>query len=305
MRIGVAARSDVAEQEQGRFVGPMHVVEHEDHGRRSAIPPEKVGHCLRTADVVRSRVRFASGRPGLAPVRRDREASASARRPARRARRAIGPAVLGRVVLQRLGKRLVRYAELLVAAAPEDRRAPVVRVPHELRSPSRVLPMPGSPETRTTRRAPSADSFHAIEQRLVLLVRCPANGKAEAVSTKAGKGSASIVVRGVPSDVADRERLAEDPSAHAYRAAEPRTRCDSPPERGRDRKRGSDPPVASAHNRAASTTGVPNQSPSSNVASPTRDADAHLQGVILELRLWRSTARCMATAPATASAAPV
>ena len=52
-------------------------------------------------------------------------------------------------------------------------------------------------------------------------------------------------------------------------------------------------------------TGVPNQSPSSKVASPALTPTRISRAGPPARRFWRSTERCMATAPARASAAPV
>ena len=65
------------------------------------------------------------------------------------------------------------------------------------------------------------------------------------------------------------------------------------------------PPSAAAQRRAASTTGVPNQSPLLERRVTGAHADTHRDDGRSRRRLWRSTARCMAAAPATASAAPV
>ena len=63
-------------------------------------------------------------------------------------------------------------------------------------------------------------------------------------------------------------------------------------------------PSASAQSREASTTGVPNQSSSSKVASPALTPTRMTSGRPSTRRFLRSTDRCMATAPARASAAP-
>ncbi len=63
------------------------------------------------------------------------------------------------------------------------------------------------------------------------------------------------------------------------------------------------PPSAAAHSRAASTTGRPNQSPSSKLASPALSPTRmEITGPVPP---WfdRETACCMATAPSMASLA--
>ena len=63
------------------------------------------------------------------------------------------------------------------------------------------------------------------------------------------------------------------------------------------------PPVAASHRRAASTTGAPNQSPFSKVASPALNPTRISRLGPPPVRFCRSTLCCMATAPAMASAA--
>ena len=64
------------------------------------------------------------------------------------------------------------------------------------------------------------------------------------------------------------------------------------------------PPAAAAQSRDDSTTGVPNQSPSSKLASPALIPTRIASRPSPSLRLWRSTARCIVAAPVSASAAP-
>jgi hypothetical protein len=63
------------------------------------------------------------------------------------------------------------------------------------------------------------------------------------------------------------------------------------------------PPSAAVRSLDASTTGVPNQSPSSNEASPALIPTRIANRAPSHRRLWRSTPCCIATASAIASAA--
>ena len=205
------------------------------------------------------------------------------------------------VVAQRLGERPERGAQLLVAATPQHRRPGLQRPAHQLGH------EPGLADARLAR-----DEHGATGALRRLLPRGEqgfegrsAAGEREGRSEvdESGQRDTRDPAGHLPFDVADRQRLREslerpDPSGVTVYSLRV-------PARARTRSLTRIwLPSASAQRRAASTTGVPNQSPSSKVASPALTPTRMVSGLPSSCRLRRSTARCMATAPASASAAP-
>ena len=106
----------------------MHVVEHEDGATRLRELAEQVGHSLEESvsfslNVARHRL----SEPGYTGAQLGQNAGELAAEWAELRAELIGRHVV-HVVAQRLGKRLERRAELLVATTPQNRRALVVRV---------------------------------------------------------------------------------------------------------------------------------------------------------------------------------
>ncbi len=162
--------------------------------------------------------------------------------------------------------------------------------------------MPGSPEISTRRRSPSAAVFHADTRVSSSSVR-PARLNPVSIAATSGKGTTA---RSVPND--QTTSLTAIGSGRPFRSRAPSERISSAlrlPASALTRSLTRIwPPSAVAQSREASMTGVPNQSPSSKVASPALTPMRIANVGPRARRLRRSTARCMATAPDRASAAP-
>ena len=190
------ARAQVAQQQQRRGVGPVHVLEHEQH-RPAADAGEQVGH--RRVQPVALGVRIGLHRrrqiadPGRQIGEQPRQLAAGG---------AERGAQLGRARATRARwssastNGAVRRAHDGVAGAVEDERA-VRRPPRAANSrTSRLLPEPGSPPSSTTRRpspvAPSAAARAA----------CPARprGRRTGTSTSGGAGREARAYRSLADD---------------------------------------------------------------------------------------------------------
>ena len=179
----------MAEQQQRRLVGPVHVVEHEDH-RVGAARSRRGSRS--TASNRRCRSVSGSACTGAAsPGTRAGEVGEDARQLAAE-RAELGAQSVGGhardVVAQRFRERLERHAELLVAAAPQHDRAVFVRVAHELADEPRLADAGLARHEHGAARA--FDAFPSTRSSSVSngSVR-PANGNPGAVSTNAGSGT--------------------------------------------------------------------------------------------------------------------
>ena len=92
---------------------------------------------------------------------------------------------------QHLGPRLIRDPEVLVAAPVQHDRAVVRTHPRANAAASEVLPIPGSPETNTTRRSPAATTGNDLFRPSRSCVR-PTNTADDAAPSRPGNGIASL-----------------------------------------------------------------------------------------------------------------
>ena len=216
VEVGVAVRREheqphrrrgaqhVAEQQQRRLVGPVHVVEHEDHRVGLRHLGEEVAHSFEEPVAFGLRIgRHRRGQPGNAR----REIGQHARQLAAERAELCAQSLHGhtrRVVTQRFGERLERRAELLVAATPQDRRAGLVRVAHELADETRLA---DAGLARHQHRAPRA--FERLlpreEQRLERFT-APREREAGRHVDEGRQRDERGVVGNAPVDVAHRDR---------------------------------------------------------------------------------------------------
>ena len=220
VEVGVAVRAEeehahrrrrpeqVTEQDERRLVGPVQVVEHEHHGRRGRDLGEQVGDRVEQPEALGLGVghhRLGEAGDATREVGDDAHELAAERAD-------LGAHLIGRrdehVVTQRLGERTVRARRGPRRSGPRARSTRGRARARTASVTSRVLPMPGSPDTSTARRAPSAVSFHAVVRISSWSMR-PENGNAGFVSTNAGSGVAVIWSRELPDHLARGDRLGE------------------------------------------------------------------------------------------------
>ncbi len=249
---GVDAQQ-MAEQKQREVVGPVHVVEHEQHRRgRAGGLEQRRGGFQRAQPLDLGRGGRRLGDAGQARVERRQQAHEVAG-----ARAELHPQLVDRtgggVRAQRLGERLRGRGEAVVAAPVEHHAAPLARVPGDLRSQA-VLPMPGSPLTRTPRRRPATASVHAARSSASSASR-PA--KTAPSSTTRGAASGTTTVRcAAQRDRPGAHRLHEAAQRQLARVVEHRTGC-CPGEQAHGLGDEDAPGAEAAHSRCASDTGVP------------------------------------------------
>ena len=197
------------------------------------------------------------------------------------------------VVPQRFRERLERHAELLVAATPQHRRADARARAARARSRAASCRCPARP-TRAPRAVRPRPSPSTRARSVSYASRGPRTGN-QARCRRTREAAQRSSRPAPPLDVAHRDRRGQ---ALQLAAAE---RLDGelaarPGERAHEIAHEDLAAGGRAHSRDASTTGVPNQSPSSNVASPALMPTRISSRRPSSRRLWRSTARCIATA---------
>ena len=147
----------VAQQQQRRGVGPVPVLEHEQHRPSAGDAGEQVGHGRVQPVALGVRIGLDRGRQLADPGRqvgeqaRELAAAGAERRPQ------LGRLGDPREVVERLDERPVRRAHDGVAGAVEDEGAVAPPPRRRTRGRGGSCPSPGSPPSRTTRRpSPSA-----------------------------------------------------------------------------------------------------------------------------------------------------
>ena len=278
--VGIDVAHDVAQEVHAARVGPVRVVEQDDDAVASR-PRRRGGRRRRrTAGAVRCRDRSTSVAGRRERDERDRaRAGRSRRRGARRGRRwrrrrrsrRRGAAARSTV---RAARRRARRSDRAPRARP--RRGPDGRPP----TARRVLPMPGSPARRTVVARSTWARFHASVEPEAFVLAAPRTA-ARRAWRRSGAGNG-----------ADGRRTAADHgtsntmtgSGRPFSSISPTsTKLSSVRPRARPRTRSSQRiwlPSAESHSRAAVTTGVPWQSPSSHDTSPALEADAHLDASV-------------------------
>ena len=156
-RIGWSVGHDVAQQLHRRRVRPVQIVEHHQHRlpRRRRVRADR-SHSRTARTVPRPRRPPPVPPP---PVRRASSGTSRARCAPRSATCAAntGSGSGGDELGERLDPRLIRHAEVLVAAAVDDQTRPASYTSAANRAASVVLPIPGSPANNITADPTSHD----------------------------------------------------------------------------------------------------------------------------------------------------
>ncbi len=181
---------------------------------------------------------------------------------------------------------------------PASTTAPSPCAPVASSATRRVLPMPGSPPTRITRRPFDRASCHTSASIACSLER-PANGMPVGPVNRPGSGTPASISTG-----SHRTSQVASGAGRPLSVSSPidsmRSRVREPAIRRMVSVISSCPAAQAAHNRAASTTGVPNQSPSSTTTSPIDTPIFTPMASSGCLRPTRSHSTCISTAAAMA-----
>ena len=295
---GVDAQQ-MAEQKQREVVGPVHVVEHEQHRRRRAGGLQQRRGGLQRAqplDLGRGGRRLDDA--GQARVERRQQPHEIAR-----ARAELDPQLVDRtgggVRAQRLGERLRGRGEAVVAAPVKHHPATLARVPGDLRRQARLADARFAAHQHAA--TPPRYGVGPRRPQLGEFRLAPREGGAVVDDEGRGERDHDGALRR-PRDRPGAHRLHQAPQRQLARLLEPRVGS-RPGEQAHGIGDHDRPAAAAAHSRCASITGVPKGSSPSHATSPAA-MPMRSSSATGPRRAWRSTARCISTAQATAAPAP-
>ena len=289
-------RHQVTQQEQRRSGRPLEIVEDEEDGLLARGGGQPGGHRVEEPVPLGLRVGLQRRREAGNALRLRYQpgelASVAAQAPGQ---------LLGRHVIhemaQGLHEGLVRHAEILVAAAGEDRHPEVVHLPRQLGRQA------GLAHARLPRqqRQPQVAGHRLLPQlpEPLHLVLTGDEGR-PLLGEQGGQGNERR--EGLPANLANGNRFGEPLELERADIGEADASGAAAGHHLHDGGGQDLPGSGHLHERAASTTGVPKTSPSSKRTSPS-PMPMRMASAAWATTACRSTACCMATAHSAASAA--